>query len=150
MIRRLQTNRFIVHHSLSGDVCVSTIDRWHMERGFDEVGYHEVIRKNGCSEHGRDISLVGAHAWGRNRDSIGVCLTGNFYKYEPEVEQLAALAEYYHASCRFAGKRLRIEFHKWIWLPALGIRSLQACPGPKLDRKDLLEIVYRRCPYEQA
>lgn len=58
------------------DVGVSEIDRWHRERGFDRIGYHFVIRRNGVIEKGRDISEVGAHVQGFNKNSIGICMVG--------------------------------------------------------------------------
>lgn len=55
------------------------INRWHIERGFSEIGYHFVILRNGQLQIGRDINKVGAHALPRdpyNTRGIGVCLVG--------------------------------------------------------------------------
>lgn len=142
MRARKQTSRVIVHHSLSADVPLSMVREWHLARGWSDIGYHYIIHEDGKTEQGRSQELVGAHAFGRNGDSIGICLMGDFFDYEPSVEQLEALGDQYHGLCRFYGRRLSIEFHRWRWLP-------HACPGPMLDRADLLEIVYRRCPYER-
>ena len=48
------------------------------EKGFDwaDVGYHYVIRRSGIVEPGRDEGRVGAHVYGHNRNSIGICLVG--------------------------------------------------------------------------
>jgi len=54
---------------------VSTIDRWHRERGFDEIGYHFVILEDGTIQEGRSLSKKGAHAIGYN-DYVGICLIG--------------------------------------------------------------------------
>ena len=55
-----------------------TIRKWHLERGFADIGYHYVIckRNNGVVEPGRSLDFVGAHCRGQNSTSIGVCLTG--------------------------------------------------------------------------
>ena len=40
----------VVHCSAtrpSQDIDVKTIDAWHKERGFDKIGYHYVIKRNG-------------------------------------------------------------------------------------------------------
>jgi len=74
-----ETNRVIVHCSAtkpSLDVGVLEIGRWHVKRGFNEVGYHFVIRRDGTREEGRPVSIQGAHTIGYNRDSIGICLVG--------------------------------------------------------------------------
>lgn len=58
------------------DIGRDEIDRWHRERGWNQIGYHWVIRRDGTAERGRPESVQGAHVKGHNRDSIGVCLVG--------------------------------------------------------------------------
>jgi N-acetylmuramoyl-L-alanine amidase len=58
------------------DVGVKEIDQWHRQRGFNKIGYHFVIRRNGKTETGRTLNEVGAHAKGHNAKSIGICLVG--------------------------------------------------------------------------
>jgi N-acetylmuramoyl-L-alanine amidase len=59
------------------DVGVDEIRRWHVEeRGWSDVGYHWVIRRDGSVEKGRDESVTGAHVRGHNTGSIGICLLG--------------------------------------------------------------------------
>jgi hypothetical protein len=74
-----EIKKIIVHCSAtpeSMDVGSEEIRRWHKERGWSDIGYHDVIRRNGTLEKGRDISIAGAHAKGHNFSSIGVCLIG--------------------------------------------------------------------------
>lgn len=70
----------IVHCSATppsmSDVGAEEIDRWHKERGWDGIGYHVVIRRDGKREDGRPLEKPGAHARGHNANSIGVCLIG--------------------------------------------------------------------------
>ena len=69
----------IIHCSatkVGQDFTAKDIDRWHLERGFNGIGYHYVIRLNGQIEKGRDISLSGAHCKGWNERSIGICYIG--------------------------------------------------------------------------
>lgn len=59
------------------DIDADTIRAWHInERGWDDIGYHYVIKRNGAIEEGRPVSEVGAHVRGYNSNSIGVCLVG--------------------------------------------------------------------------
>lgn len=58
------------------DVGVKEINQWHKQRGWDSIGYHYVIRRNGQIEKGRDESIAGAHCRGYNQSSIGVCCVG--------------------------------------------------------------------------
>ena len=58
------------------DVGVKEIREWHKERGFNDVGYHYVIRRDGTIEQGRALKTIGAHASGFNTNSIGICYVG--------------------------------------------------------------------------
>jgi N-acetyl-anhydromuramyl-L-alanine amidase AmpD len=59
------------------DIGVEEIREWHTkQRGFDDIGYHYVIRRNGTKEIGRPLELQGAHAVKVNGHSIGICLVG--------------------------------------------------------------------------
>lgn len=58
------------------DIGAKEIREWHLGRGWNDIGYHFVIRRDGVLELGRDLSLPGAHVEGHNQDSIGVCLVG--------------------------------------------------------------------------
>lgn len=58
------------------DIGVAEIARWHRARGFSDIGYHFVIRRQGQVETGRALERTGAHVAGHNAHSIGVCLAG--------------------------------------------------------------------------
>jgi len=62
------------------DIGAKEIDRWHRERGFFQIGYHRVIRRNGVIEQGRDMGIPGAHARGYNERSLAICLVGGCRK----------------------------------------------------------------------
>jgi N-acetylmuramoyl-L-alanine amidase len=72
-------DKIIIHCSATKEgqhVTVATIDKWHKERKFNEIGYHYVIYLDGSVHPGRDISKVGAHCDGYNTTSIGICYIG--------------------------------------------------------------------------
>ena len=52
------------------------IDTWHRNLGWDGIGYHYVIRRDGTIEKGRPETVKGAHCKGHNTHSIGVCYEG--------------------------------------------------------------------------
>ena len=60
----------------SQDIGVAEIRRWHLARGWSDVGYHAVIRKDGRLEPGRSWWLNGAHVKGHNKGTIAVCMVG--------------------------------------------------------------------------
>ena len=76
---RRKTDFIAVHCSAtrpSMDVGVVDIRKWHRAQGWEDIGYHWVIRRNGKLEKGRAENLVGSHVKGFNAVSIGVCLVG--------------------------------------------------------------------------
>jgi len=84
-------DQIIIHCSATRatqDIGVKTLREWHTTpkpqgRGWLDVGYHYVIRRSGKAELGRDLDNdgfvddeIGAHAFGWNSHSIGICLIG--------------------------------------------------------------------------
>ncbi|SEO39488.1 N-acetylmuramoyl-L-alanine amidase [Paracoccus alcaliphilus] len=72
--------RYIVlHYSASYadlDLGVEDIRRMHLDRGFSDVGYHYIIKRDGTVQKGRADSIVGAHVAGHNTGSLGICCIG--------------------------------------------------------------------------
>ena len=52
------------------------LDTAHRLRGFDGIGYHFYVRRNGDIKSTRTVERVGAHARGYNAHSIGICYEG--------------------------------------------------------------------------
>jgi len=76
-------NKIIIHCSatpVGREVSVSTIRKWHLQRGFSDIGYHYVIHLDGKISVGRDINRIGAHCSGQNTGSIGICYVGGMTK----------------------------------------------------------------------
>jgi N-acetylmuramoyl-L-alanine amidase len=58
------------------DYTVADIKKWHLARGFNDIGYHYVIYRDGSIHKGRSEDVIGAHCTGHNSNSIGVCYIG--------------------------------------------------------------------------
>ena len=58
------------------DFGVEDVRRWHLKRGFRDIGYHFLVRLDGTIERGRPIDQPGAHAYGYNTYSIGMVYVG--------------------------------------------------------------------------
>lgn len=52
------------------------IHKMHLSFGWDGIGYHKIIRRDGRIENGRPEFWIGAHTYGKNNQSLGVCLIG--------------------------------------------------------------------------
>ena len=74
-------NKIIIHAAATKptmDIGVEEIRSWHLQRGWSDIGYHYVVRKDGSIEQGRPIDRVGSHVKGQNTGSIGVCWVGGY------------------------------------------------------------------------
>lgn len=72
-------NKIIIHCSATPegrDYTVADIRRWHLQRGFSDIGYHYVIYRDGTVVVGRPLTQPGAHCYGKNKTSIGICYIG--------------------------------------------------------------------------
>lgn len=80
-VNKRNIKEIIVHCSATPegkDFTVADIKRWHLARGFSDIGYHYVIYRDGSIHTGRDESIIGAHCTGHNTNSIGVCYIGGY------------------------------------------------------------------------
>jgi len=76
-------NKIIIHCTATPEGRehdVADIRRWHLKRGFNDIGYHYLIHIDGTIEEGRPISKQGAHCSGENKGSIGLCYVGGMSK----------------------------------------------------------------------
>ena len=79
MLRSKNIKYIVVHCSDTSDeeiIGAKEIHKMHLSFGWDGIGYHKVILKNGSVENGRPEYWVGAHVKGKNDSSLGICLIG--------------------------------------------------------------------------
>jgi len=84
----------VVHHSAaSADQTFKSIQDYHISLGWENIGYHWCITKDGTIIAGRPEHYHGAHVAEQNinKCSIGICLIGDFNKTKPTLEQENAL-----------------------------------------------------------
>lgn len=102
MALRKSTKYLVVHVTATppkADIGVKEVRVMHLARGFNDIGYHYVIRRNGSVAQGRQPdSSVGAHVQGYNSVALGVSLVGGVdAKGKPEhnatPEHMCALEE---------------------------------------------------------
>lgn len=112
----------------SMDVGVAEIRKWHLQRGFFDIGYHYVIRRDGTVEKGRMDNVPGAHVEGYNGKSLGICLVGGVSQDDINV------AENNFTDAQFATLRTQLHILKQSYPNAkiVGHRDLnkgKACPS---------------------
>ena len=79
MSKRETTDTIVIHCTQTPpdmDVDVEKVTQWHKERGFDTIGYHYLIKRDGTLQEGRQQDEVGAHAVAVNGNSVGVAMAG--------------------------------------------------------------------------
>lgn len=123
-----------LHHSASnhrGVDGVRQIQRFHMEsrpegRGWSDIAYSFLIDRFSLDIYeGRGAGVLGAHTFGRNSISHGLCVMGNFDVTDPTPPLLDRIAE------------LVAHGHERGWWPAAlsgGHRDVRStrCPGDRL------------------
>ncbi len=102
----------VFFHCSDSDVAshdnVQTIDSWHKERGWDGIGYHLFVKKDGTVLHGRNLEEIPIAQKGYNSGSIAICLHGKVAEKftEAQFSSTRALARIIHDA--YAGK---VTFH---------------------------------------
>jgi len=98
-------DKAIIHCSDSPYGNAELINNWHIKgNGWPEIGYHYVIlngylkntsnfeeRLDGLMETARDIRWAGAHVYGQNARSIGICLVGRDSFSKQQIKSLKKL-----------------------------------------------------------
>lgn len=89
--RRSKTDMVVVHHAAARSASVEDINQWHLGNGWNGIGYHYFVRKDGSVYRGRPEWAVGSHAIGSNDRSIGVCCEGDYMVETMPAAQLAVV-----------------------------------------------------------
>lgn len=79
MLRTKDIKYLIVHCSDTPDkenIGASEIHQMHLDFGWNGIGYHKIIKRDGSIENGRPEYWIGAHTFEKNSQSLGVCLIG--------------------------------------------------------------------------
>ncbi len=129
---RRKINRVFIHCSASDypeHDNINVIRQWHLARGFDDVGYHFFIQKNGHISRGRNLEKTPAAQRGHNVGTIAICMHG-FHKENFTQAQFNALKQI----CSYIDKiyYARISFH--------GHDELVSKPCPVLDYRAVLKL----------
>ena len=131
------TPKYIILHTAAykGDADIEEIRRWHINRGWSDVGYHYYIRRDGEIQKGREETVRGAHARGMNTDSLGICFEGHG-DYEPLTqEQRNALCDLYSGiESRWDIPPQHVSGHR-------EFNEEKTCPGKKVDMDDIRNML---------
>ena len=79
------------------------IQAMHLGFGWDGIGYHQVIGRDGLCEAGRPEYWRGAHVRGVNDRSLGVCLIGRNHFTDAQMNALEQLLVEWRQRYPYAG-----------------------------------------------
>lgn len=120
MDTRKSTERIILHHAAAKTCSAEDIHRWHLNKGWSGAGYHFLVKKDGKIYRLRPEDKVGAHAYGSNYNSIGVCFEGDYMvENMPEEETKAGQELVAYLKNKYGISE--VEVHKRV--------NATSCPG---------------------
>ena len=118
MLYKKNIERLIIHCSdTKDDQDLGAIDihKMHLRFGWNGIGYHKVIKRNGQIENGRPEYWIGAHTKGLNNKSLGVCLIGQNRFTEEQFNSLEVVLNLWksvYKNVKVLGHRDAIETNK--------------------------------------
>ena len=122
METRKSTQRIILHHAAAQNCSAEDIHRWHLNNGWSGAGYHFLVRKDGKVYRLRPEDKVGAHAYGSNNNSLGICFEGNYMEEDmPEAQKEAGKELVAYLKNKY--KISTVQKHKDV--------CVTSCPGDK-------------------
>ena len=130
--KRGATNRIILHHTaVTAEQSVEVIHNYHKNSlGYAGIGYHFYIRKDGSIYRGRPEDTVGAHAYGSNNDSIGICFEGNFEEEQMTEAQIKSGKELVNYLREKYGIN-KVQMHRDV--------NQTSCPGKNFKFNEIVE-----------
>ena len=132
MLLKKNIKFLVVHCSDTEDnlnLKASDIHKMHLSFGWDGIGYHKVICRDGEIENGRPEYWIGAHVYGKNIESLGVCLIGKTNFESAQLRSLFNLLKQW----KFEYNLAEIVGHRDI------IKTKKTCPN--FDLKSWLQRV---------
>jgi N-acetylmuramoyl-L-alanine amidase len=131
------------------DVSAASMRAYHKSQGWNDIGYHEVIRMTGKVERGRPLEQPGAHVEGFNAKTIGIVLSGHgdlepptAAQYETLKKRIIFYLKKFGLVETFLKNPKRVLGHREINdLIKAGVtkapRTTKTCPGTKFDMPKL-------------
>lgn len=117
---------------MSGEQIKQVIKGWHIERGFNDIGYHYIVLPRGHVTIGRSLTRVGAHTVGLNTSSLGVLLV--------ETRKIIKVAQYgdYFTPLQKQAVTEILRHHGITKVTGHNDHAPRLCPGFKVDQTDFL------------
>jgi|TARA_B110000908_G_scaffold19741_1_gene22252 hypothetical protein len=123
------------------------INNVHNELGFNGIGYHYVIRRDGRLQRGRPINKAGEHVDSLDRTSIGLVLVGglNCSSGEPNPTSFRSAQSFTISQYNTLEKFLQAFYRKYPGGKVHGHNEIDATElDPYFDVADYIESTFRK------
>lgn len=132
-----EIKRIVLHHSATDTGTPEAFARYHVEKlGWPGIAYTYVVGRDGTVYRCQEDSTISYHAAGANKDSLGVCMVGNFDNYEPSMQQLRAAMDLLQWLCGKYGLGIKA---------VIGHREVpgtkKSCPGKRINMDKLRALL---------
>lgn len=138
----MDPKNLVIHTSAVKDASFEAVRNYHVnERGWDDIGYHYYIEKDGGIYSGRENHEVGAHcrASGMNHKSLGICFEGHHDHEDWTINQKASFTTLCaNLMRRYGIPQKNIIGHREAYQEDPPPKT---CPGNKIDM-DLVRMKY--------
>lgn len=132
-------NRITIHHSVTSNTATDSaaqaraIQQMHFNNGWNDVGYHFLVGRDGKIYRGSEESRLGTHVLNQNTGNLGIVLIGTYHENTaPTDAQLKATAQL----VGYLGKKYKITLNRTN-VKGHGERMATLCPGKQvLNRFD--------------
>lgn len=127
--------RIIIHHVGGGvnrDFTAKEIADYHVRsKGWPGIAYHFLAHPDGRLEYVGDIATVRYHVGALNRESVGICLAGDFTTEAPRRIQLLRVLQLTYGIWRHLGRQVAVYGHREV--SDLTGYGWTECPGDTWD-----------------
>lgn len=142
ILKKEMIEYLIIHHSNRFFDCPLFVWLRHrIIRGWNDTGYHFIICNGVISSNGkifkaRSTDYVGAHSYGYNRRSLGICLIGNFDRCSPTFRQYRSLIKLINLlKNEFGISAENVLGHNET------VGCLKTCPGKNLSMERIRKLI---------
>lgn len=121
--REIDTVTIYLHHTVtSKKASIESINKIHINNGWEKLSYHIVIRHNGEINIINDFTKYTYHTKGKNKKGIAIALIGNYEIEEPSEKMIEATRNTIDVLCNMSNLHV---------IGIKGHRDVKAtlCPG---------------------
>lgn len=129
MLNRKKTTAIVIHHSAHKTWNVYDIHDYHRKtKKWSGIGYHFFVDKEGNIYRGRPENNVGAHCFGHNNYTVGICVQGNYMLENMPEKQKTSVIELCRVLCS-KYKMNCIKAHREL--------NATSCPGTNFPLEEI-------------